>query len=321
MKTNETTLHIVDTPTDAVTHSQTVTDITSVTLTTQSQYTRHSTSKTEASGQPIVPTQPGIQPFKVDCTNPRTFCGMDSKLKYVPTIEQRTTIIAINNTLIQSLNSKSFSGLTQLKVLVLNYNKISSIEPDTFLDQVKLTELDLSYNVIKTLDGTMFQGLASLRVLRITGNNLTSIDPQTFSNLRHINTIQVDIIQLIEFRQIILSPSSYPEIPKVPNVTVENIHSIPCTISYCWLKDAEEKGYMKHYKYNGTVSRPKCSDRPDVFWDEVELDCPSSSQGNLDDLSFIWFFHNCSQPGMFSKNSGNEYAFVPQIMFLLLWLV
>ena len=123
----------------------------------------------------------------------------------------------------------------------------------------------------------MFQGLVSLRVLRITGNNLTSIDPQTFSNLRHINTIQVDIIQLTVFRKIILSRFSYPDTPKVPKVEVEDAHSFPCDSSYCWLKAAEEKGYVKHYKYKSVVSRPKCNGRPGVYWDQVELDCPSSS--------------------------------------------
>ena len=268
-------LRLTDT---TVTQLQSVTNIPSTTTTSVSQYTKPSTSQTNTSSQPLVPTE--IPPFQVDCTNSNALCMQNSTLKEVRTAlaYHRTSIINmyLRDNVIQTLDSKCFTGLTHLKVLVLNHNKISSIGGGTFRDQGNLMQLDLSYNVINTLDGTMFQGLASLRVLRITGNNLTSIDPQTFSNLNQINTIQVDIIQLTVFRQIILNPFSYPNPPKVPKVEVEDAHFFPCNSSYCWLKAAEEKGYMKHYKYNGKVSRPKCSDHPGVYWDEVELDCPSS---------------------------------------------
>ena len=268
VKTDETTLRIAETTTGTVTIIPTTTSTT--------QFSIHSTSKTESDS-----TEPEIPQFEVNCTDPHALCRQNAMLEEVPTDvgHQRTAIINMDLTynVIEILDSKSFTGLTQLKVLVLNHNKISSIEPGTFSGQSSVTHLDLSYNVLQTLNGAMFQGLASLRVLRITGNKITSIDPKTFSNLHQINNIQVDIIQLTVFRQIILNPSNYPATPKVRKVTVEDSHSFPCNSSYCWLKALEEKGYMDHYKYNGRVSRPKCLDRPGVYWDQVELDCSSSS--------------------------------------------
>ena len=219
-------------------------------------------------------------PLRVNCEDPRTYCKQNSSSEKVPTdIDPQTTMIAIRNTHIQTLDSNSFTSLTELKIVMLNQNKISSIEPGTFRNQANLIRLDLGYNSLPTFIGENFEGLDSLQILRITGNKITSMGAGAFANLPQINTIQVDITQLTVFWEVILSPSAYPNTPKVPKVTVQDAQVFPCNSSSCWLKILEEKGYKKHYEYNGTVSRPRCSDRPGMFWDQVELDCPSSSAG------------------------------------------
>ena len=154
----------------------------------------------------------------------------------------------------------------------LNHNKISSIEPGTFHDQTLMTHLDLGNNALQTLSGDMWKGLDSLQVLRITENKITNMDSLTFSNLPQLTVVQVDIIQITKNQQILLAPSSYPDTPKPPNITVENVPTLLCDSSTCFLK---KDGNKVNYMFNGSRSRPKCTNNREKFWDKVELDCPS----------------------------------------------
>ena len=221
---------------------------------------------------PDIITTPKNFPLPIDCALLQVFCKQDPKLEKVPTIDSTTTTVEISKTSIQKLDSSSFTGLTQLKVLILNQNKIALIEPGTFSGQRSMTHLDLSYNVLQTLNGAMLEGLVSLKVLRITGNNITSMDPQTFSNLIHLLKLQVDINQLSTSRDIFLSSSSYSVTSKPPDVDVENSPTLLCDKSTCWLKEAGEK---VNFMTNGTYSRPRCSKYPDTYWDEFPFNCNS----------------------------------------------
>ena len=113
------------------------------------------------------PTQPSY-------LKPTTFRMTGSNLTDVPKdIPLNSTTVDLANNSIQVLTSTSFIRLTEVKVMNLNHNKISSIGPGAFHDQTLMTHLDLGNNALQTLSGDMWKGLDSLQVLRITENKIT----------------------------------------------------------------------------------------------------------------------------------------------------
>ena len=195
-----------------------------------------------------------------------------SNLTDVPKdIPLNSTTVDLANNSIQVLTSTSFTSLTEVKVMILNHNKISSIEPGAFLNQGGLKLLDLGNNAFQKLSGNTWKGLNSLEVLRITENKITTMNSTTFSNLPQLIVVQVDITQITTHQQFLLAASSYPDTPKAPNITVENVHTLLCDSSTCFLKEAGDK---VNYMFNGRYSRPRCTNNRKKFWDEVNLNCP-----------------------------------------------
>ncbi|KAH7941041.1 hypothetical protein HPB49_009444 [Dermacentor silvarum] len=72
--------------------------------------------------------------------------------------------------------SVAFSGLTELRELLLNHNLISSIADRTFQDNIQLVHIDLASNNISWIARNAFEGLLFLRKLRLDRNLLFSLN-------------------------------------------------------------------------------------------------------------------------------------------------
>ncbi|KAH6926695.1 hypothetical protein HPB50_021210 [Hyalomma asiaticum] len=70
----------------------------------------------------------------------------------------------------------AFSGLTELRMLYLRSNKISSIPDGTFGDNLQLTYVDLIANNIAWIGRNAFKGLVTLRKLRLERNRIVSLN-------------------------------------------------------------------------------------------------------------------------------------------------
>lgn len=66
-----------------------------------------------------------------------------------------------------------FFKLTNLKVLILHFNTLSSLEPNLFKDLYNLKKLHLSHNKITTIKAETFQGLTNLEKLELDNNDIT----------------------------------------------------------------------------------------------------------------------------------------------------
>ena len=175
------------------------------------------------------------------------------------------------------VDNSSFAGLTNLTNLVLRHNNISSLPPCLFLEQKHLRYLDVSGNNLNIIHNDSWICLNSLETLNITGNPVTEISPAAFAPLNKLTTVHIDLHTLVTFNITILNRTTFSKAKTPPKIVVEDVNSLPCNSSSCWLKKAEDKGLMGHYMFHGKVSRPQCSKRPGVFWDEAELNCSTGS--------------------------------------------
>ncbi|CAH1261704.1 HPS3 [Branchiostoma lanceolatum] len=81
----------------------------------------------------------------------------------------------IQKTNVSTVRPGAFQGLPSLHTLVLADNRISSLEPDTFLGLKKVKDLSLEKNAISVISQHAFRGLPHLAWLRLRMNRLRSV--------------------------------------------------------------------------------------------------------------------------------------------------
>ena len=67
-------------------------------------------------------------------------------------------------------------------MLHLNSNRLTAVDPATFVENTALTRLYLDANRLTAIDRVMFSELSALQILYLDANQLTAVDPATFSN-------------------------------------------------------------------------------------------------------------------------------------------
>ncbi|XP_069674047.1 toll-like receptor 6 [Periplaneta americana] len=85
----------------------------------------------------------------------------------------------------KQIEVNAFEGMTELRVLILENNRINFIHSDTFKGLIKLCVLNLHRNEINFLDPTTFQGLKSLNNLNMNTNNLNVLHVDLFRDMGH----------------------------------------------------------------------------------------------------------------------------------------
>ncbi len=88
-----------------------------------------------------------------------TFTGLTNLRQLVLDFNQLTT-----------LPSSIFYGLRDLEVLWLQNNQLTTLHPSIFSGLYRLKELDLSWNQITTFDRNIFSGLIKLEIVDVRGN-------------------------------------------------------------------------------------------------------------------------------------------------------
>ena len=162
--------------------------------------------------------------------------------------------------------------------LILSNNNITTIIPGAFRCQVKLKYLDLGGNELTIINGNVWAGLVSLETLQLTGNKFPSLP--SFSNLPELKILTVGFSVAVLEKEKLFEPSTFPSSKRQPPRIglEEDDNFLVSNSSNCWLKRIEEKGMLVHYQKNGRPSRPKCSDKPGWYWDEVDLKCPGKNR-------------------------------------------
>ena len=188
----------------------------------------------------------------------------------------RITSLSLSENSITNIEPGSLDNLTEIKNLQLDGNNLTSIPSGLFRNQAKLENLNLGENSLQNISCGMWKGLTTLRDLRLTGNNLINICPGAFSNLPQLHTLQVDTNIFNNFYVQLLNLSTYPDTKKTPKVNVEDVKTIVCDETLCRIRKLVDEGVKVSFSVNGTEIRHKCSNIPDLYWDQ--MNCSDSGK-------------------------------------------
>ncbi|XP_067993357.1 toll-like receptor 2 type-2 [Melanerpes formicivorus] len=114
-------------------------------------------------------------------------------LDFIPQgLTDKITVLNLAHNRITHVQSQDLQQAVNLRALLLQSNKISLIDEDSFLSLGKLELLDLSNNSLARLSPVWFEHLFSLQHLHLQGNSyrdLGEISP--FSSLRNLNSLHL----------------------------------------------------------------------------------------------------------------------------------
>ena len=118
------------------------------------------------------------------------------------------TEIFLDGNRLDSLQSHTFIGRKNLRVLHLNNSNIDRIENQTFNGLKSLAVLHLENNNVRTLQGFEFSGLGHLRELYLQNNGITSIHNNTFKALKSLEVLFLQGNTIMDFPvwQLVLNP-------------------------------------------------------------------------------------------------------------------
>ena len=100
-----------------------------------------------------------------------------------------TEILDLSNRGIATLKAGDFSGLGNLKQLILSDNQLSTLPATVFSGLDSLERLSLSDNQLSTLPATVFSGLDSLEWLGLGANQLSTLSATVFSGLGNLESL------------------------------------------------------------------------------------------------------------------------------------
>lgn len=106
-------------------------------------------------------------------------------------------LLSITNSGIERINS--FVGLSSLRKLVLNDNRIEVIKANMFEGLALLKELYLCENIITIIEENGFAGLSNLRELYMDSNPIESIEKGSLNGLYRLEVLELSLIMQPSF--------------------------------------------------------------------------------------------------------------------------
>ena len=85
----------------------------------------------------------------------------------------KTSYLDLNEKGLELIEEFTFSGLTELKILILSFNLLTYLPENIFNGLSNLTSLNLSNNNITSMDGNKFIGLDKLKYIDLSSNKFT----------------------------------------------------------------------------------------------------------------------------------------------------
>jgi len=100
-------------------------------------------------------------------------------------------VLVISYCELRTIQLLAFNGLTKLTALIIESNKLSEILPGTFENLSSLKHLVLNFNEIKHLNIAVFCGLTKLINLSVCGNNINELLTGTFEGLNSLENLDL----------------------------------------------------------------------------------------------------------------------------------
>lgn len=117
---------------------------------------------------------------------------------------------------LQTVESKPLEGLSELKRLDLQGNKISRIDDNAFSKTPKLKELELSDNLIENLSENVFNSLIDVRSISLRRNKLKLLPENLFESLNNLEYIFLEGNQIA-----MLNSDTFTKLPVLHQVSLE----------------------------------------------------------------------------------------------------
>ncbi|XP_078664035.1 uncharacterized protein LOC144907102 [Branchiostoma floridae x Branchiostoma belcheri] len=119
------------------------------------------------------------------------YCGWRGLTSVPQDLPTDITVLDLGTNAITTLSQSDFSRYSSLTELYLQHNQISVINSGAFYNLSRLTTLTLHYNRLTSLRSDMFVGLDSLQYLVLDNNNINSISAGALENLRALQNIDL----------------------------------------------------------------------------------------------------------------------------------
>ncbi|XP_066852177.1 toll-like receptor 2 type-2 isoform X1 [Anser cygnoides] len=132
------------------------------------------------------------------------FCNCSSRgLDFIPSgLTDKITVLDLARNRIKHIRAHDLQQAVNLRTLLLQSNKISSIDEDSFVSLGKLELLDLSNNSLAHLSPGWFEPLFSLQHLHIHGNCYSDLgESSPFSSLRNLSSLHLGNPRFSTIRQ------------------------------------------------------------------------------------------------------------------------
>lgn len=110
---------------------------------------------------------------------------------------ENLTHVYLERNRIEAVAYNSLLGLTSLKYLNLQENRINVIHDNSFQDLRKLENFFLNDNLLSDLPQYIFKGISSLKMLNLGGNFLTNVSKTWFGDLVELEVLYLDRNRLL----------------------------------------------------------------------------------------------------------------------------
>ncbi|XP_053222951.1 leucine-rich repeat-containing protein 26-like [Podarcis raffonei] len=178
-------------------------------------------------------------PAVCSCTSGEINC-MEHKLRWVPEdLPANATTVLLDYNRIATLQNSTFVVQGALRHLSLRSNILGVIYPQALAGLSELRELDLSGNYLIVLQPNTFLPVPKLRMLNLGNNKLLMLEPELLSSLPHLESLFLQGNALVS-----LSPDVFSNLPSLHFLRLHN-NPWGCTCAiqplYQWLTDNVEK--------------------------------------------------------------------------------
>ena len=107
-----------------------------------------------------------------------------------PDIPDNATRVYLSYNDIETLQSKVFSGLTDLETIDIDHNDINTVQPGAF-SGVPTYWLDLQSNKLTEIRADMWEGQNSVQVLILSYNRITTVESSAFRGLTKLGSLNL----------------------------------------------------------------------------------------------------------------------------------
>lgn len=105
--------------------------------------------------------------------------------------DKKIKLILMKNTDLEVVGENCLVGLSDLKILSLNYNKVRQVHKNAFRDLVNMEKIEMVYNNIESLDDDVFANSVNLKMVLLYNNQIKVISAQLFARNVNLESLQL----------------------------------------------------------------------------------------------------------------------------------